>query len=201
MCSSASRVQPSRSAPGGLEAEQRASTAFVDVCSSQTSGAKTVKNSAHAARRRTSAVRLGVPERDALRHELAEHDVEEGQDEEGEDVTRARREPRVERSCESACSPRAPMPSERERDAELHRGDEPRRVARDPATARARRLPWWRARCIRVRARGDERVLGRDEERVRSRISDRDGDELESEVAHAPLSGALGTGRELVHQS
>ena len=87
-----------------------------------------------------------------------------------------------------------------ERDAELHRRDELRRVARDPQH-RARAPVALVVELDDPRPpRRDERVLGRDEEGV-EQDQDPDADELESEC-HAPtLPGACGTRREVVHRT
>ena len=72
----------------------------------------------------------------------------------------------------STCSPRAPIAEARHRHAELHGGDEPRRVAGDlehlPGAAVALVLKLEDPRS----ARGDEAVLGPDEERVRNDQAD-----------------------------
>ena len=85
-------------------------------------------------------------------------------------------------------SPTAPIRQARDRHAELHRGDEPRRVggdAKDDARAAVALVAELRdARA----ARRDEGVLGRDEERVQQEQAC-DREELEEE-GHAPLSGA-----------
>ena len=108
---------------------------------------------------------LGVPERDALRHELADHDVREREDQVGEQHGEDRRHPVVERVRERLLAERAD--AERgERDAELHRGDELRRVGGDaqhgarPPVALVVQLDDPRA------PRRDERVLRRHEEGV-----------------------------------
>ena len=73
---------------------------------------------------------LRMAERDPLRHELADDDVQERQDDEPEDHREHRREHRLEDVREE----RLAESTDRQRgdgDAELHRRDEPRRVARD----------------------------------------------------------------------
>ena len=67
--------------------------------STQTSGANTVKKARTGADTQ-SAVALGVAEGDALRHELADDDVEEGEDQVGEQDGEERRHPVVEASRE-----------------------------------------------------------------------------------------------------
>ena len=138
-----------------------------------------------------------VAEREALRHELADHDMEEGQEQIREDDREQRRHVGVERLRERVLAERTD--TERgERDAELHRRDELRRVARDPqhragaAVALVVELDDARA------PRGDERVLGRDEEAVEQHEQP-DGKQLESEC-HAPDLQGVGTRREVVHQ-
>src|SRR5579862_6992277 len=77
-----------------------------------------------------------------------------------------------------------------DRDAELHCGDEPRRVARDaPHRARAAVALVLELEDARA-ARRDEAVLGRDEERVQEDEA-REGDKLERE-GHAPAWAVLG---------
>ena len=66
------------------------------------------------------------------------------------------------------------------------------------STARARRLPWWCELDDARAARGDERVLGRDEEAVEQHEQP-DGEQLESEC-HALTPEGVGTRREVVHQ-
>ena len=108
---------------------------------------------------------LRVAQRDAFRHELPDDDVEERDDEEREEHGQHRREPFVEELGEHALAQGADA-QRGERDAELHRGDEVRRVARDPqdragrAAALVGKLPHARP------PDRDERVLACDEERV-----------------------------------
>src|ERR671930_2038609 len=80
----------------------------------------------------------------------------------------------------------------RERDAELHRGDEPRRVRDEPEDSPRATVPFLRKLFDARPARRHEPVLGRDEERVQENQR-RDGEDLEEE-AHAPIPGALGLG-------
>ena len=115
---------------------------------------------------------LGVPERDALRHELADHDVRERQDQVREQHGEDRRHPLVERMRERLLAEGAD--AERgERDAELHRGDELRRIGRDaqhgagPPVALVVQLDDPRP------AGRDERVLRRHEEGVERRSGPR----------------------------
>ena len=108
---------------------------------------------------------LRVLERHALRDELADDHVEERDDQEGEEDREDRRDPGIEEILEDGLAQSAD--SQRgERDAQLHGGDEARRLRRDrenrarAAVALALQLANARA------ARGDEAVLGRDEEPV-----------------------------------
>ena len=71
-----------------------------------------------------------MAERDPLRDELADDDVEERDDEEREPEREERREDRVEDVREHGLAERTDGQA-RERHAELHRGDEPRRVGGD----------------------------------------------------------------------
>ena len=130
---------------------------------------------------------LGVAKRDRLRHELADHDVEEGQDEVRQDHGEHRREHRVEDLRERVLAERADR-QRGERHAELHRGDEPRRRVGDPE--HLTRAPVARAGELGQAGspHGDEAVLRGDEEPVQ-KDQHRDGEELEEEC-HAPLSGA-----------
>ena len=108
---------------------------------------------------------LRVPERDPFRHELADHDVQVGDDQEGQDDGEERRHHAVETVGEHLLAERADGEA-RDRHAELHRRDEPRRVAGDP-THRSRALVPLVLELQDARpARGDEAVFGRDEERV-----------------------------------
>ncbi len=108
---------------------------------------------------------LGVAKRDSLRHQLADHHVQEGDDQEGEGNRQDARHHRVEAVREHLLAESADCQA-RDRDAELHRRDETRRVARDlqdgarAAVALAPELTDPRA------ARGNEAVLGCHEERV-----------------------------------
>ena len=93
---------------------------------------------------------LRVAERDPLRHELADHDVQVGDDQEREDHGEDRRHHRVELVREHLLAERADREA-RDGHAELHRRDEARRVAVIRSTARARRFPWCSSSMIRVR--------------------------------------------------
>ena len=106
-----------------------------------------------------------VPERDSFRHELADHDVQVGDDQQGEDDGEERRHDAVELVGEHLLAERADGEA-RDRHAELHRRDEPRRVAGDP-THRSRALvPLVLELQDAGPARRDEAVFSRDEERV-----------------------------------
>ena len=108
---------------------------------------------------------LGVTERDSLRHQLADHHVQEGDDQEREGNSQDARHHGVEAVGEHLLAECADCQA-RDRDAELHRRDEARRVARDlqdgarAAVALAAELPDPRP------PRGDEAVLGCHEKRV-----------------------------------
>jgi hypothetical protein len=116
--------------------------------------------------------RFGVAERHALRHELAEDDVEVGEDEVREDHGDDRREPRLEGVRERLLAESTDT-QRGERDAELHRRDEARRVRRDAQHVARAAVPLVMELDHPRPARGDERVLRRDEERVQQ---DQDGD-------------------------
>ncbi len=106
-----------------------------------------------------------MAERNALRHELADHDVQVGDDQEGQDHGEEGRHDRVEPVREHLLAQGADG-QRRDRHAELHGGDEPRWIGGDPEH-RARTSI---ARVLELHdpgpARGDEAVLGRHEERV-----------------------------------
>src|SRR4051794_35907122 len=129
-----------------------------------------------------------MAERDALRHELAEHDVQEREEEVREEDGEDRRQPVLELLRERLLAEGTDT-ERRERDAELHRRDELRRVARDaqdrtgPLVALVVELDHPRP------PRGDEPVLRRDEERVQQN-QDGDADKFESECHAAPPEGA-----------
>ncbi len=78
-------------------------------------------------------------------------------------------------------------------DAELHRGDEPRRVADDRENEPRPALPSLRRLLHSCPPGGDEPVLGRHEVRVQE-DQRRDGDE-EKRDSHAPSRGARGRGK------
>ena len=142
-----------------------------------------------AAHRRRDGERhpLRVLERDALRNKLADDDVEERDDQERERKGDHRREDRVEHPGEHLLAESTNRQAGR-RHAELHRGDEARRVGHDsnhragPAVALLRELLDSRP------ARGDQAVLGRHEIRVQQ-DQRRDAEEFQKK-GHAPLSGA-----------
>ena len=129
-----------------------------------------------------------MTECDSLRHELAEDDVEERQHEVCDQYGEDRREVVVQRVRQRRFAERTDA-QRRQRDTELHRRDEARRIARDAQhVARAPvplvvQLDDARPSC------GDEAVLARDEERVQQ-DQNRDTEELEEE-RHAPTSGAF----------
>ena len=116
-------------------------------------------------RRQRERGALGMAERDPLRHELADHDVQVRDDEQSDDHGEDGGHHRVEMVREHLFA--ESTDGERgDRHPELHGRDEARRIARDPqhgtraAVALVLQLHDPRA------ARGDEAVLGRHEERV-----------------------------------
>ena len=130
---------------------------------------------------------LGVAEREALRHELTDDDVHERDDQEREQDRDERAEVHAEQVRQHLLADRADR--ERcERDAELHRGDEMRRVAGDLHHRAGGAAPLVDELLQPRAAHGDERVLGRDEEAVQQ-DQNGDGEKLE-ENRHAPVSGA-----------
>ncbi len=128
----------------------------------------------------------------ALRDQLADHDVEVRDDQEGEAVGDDRGGDRVEDPREDRLADGTDTQA-RDRDAELHGGDEPRRVRRDaqddagPAASLVAELGEARA------SRSHQGVLGRDEERVQQKQAS-DRKKLKAESHAAPLSGARGLG-------
>ena len=76
-------------------ARARAGGTTVDSCSSQMSGAEDDEEDAHRRRHRQRGP-LGVAERDPLRHELADHDVQVGDDQQRDDHGEDRRHHGVE---------------------------------------------------------------------------------------------------------
>ena len=182
---------------GRLRGRAPARIRSVAFRSSQITGPKTTKNPRTGARdpeRRP----LRMPERGALRHELAEDDVEEGEDRVGEDDREHRRHPlsnslRQRRLAESADSERG------ERDAELHRGDEPARVGRDVQDAARAAVALVLQLDDPRPPRRDEAVFRRDEERV-EQDQESDPDELQREVSR-PHQEGVGTRKVVVHLS
>ena len=130
---------------------------------------------------------LRVAEGEPLRHELADDDVHERDDQEREQHREERAEPDPEQIRQDLLADRADR-ERRERDAELHRGDEVRRIARDLHHRARRPAPLVDELLQPGAAHGDERVLGRDEEPVQQDQKG-NGEELERD-RHAPVSGA-----------
>ena len=187
MRSSASECTSS-SAPGGLQAEPAAGRSPSSAAGTRSSGRMTMKKTRTGGddeQRRA----LGVAERDSLRDELADDDVQEGEDQIGEhDGEHGRRGIRR-TACDSACSPSAPMPSEVSVTpsciAAMKCGGSD--VMR--STSRARRLPWWCSSTMRVR-RAVTRPYSAATKKAFSRIRTPTRDELE-EDRHAPTPWAL----------
>ena len=128
-----------------------------------------------------------MAEGDALGDELADHDVEVRDHEEGERERDERRRDRLEDAGEDGLAESTDGQAG-DGHAELHRGDEARRVGRDPQHE-ARALVALVAELGDAGAsRRDEAVLGRDEEGVQQE-QPCDREELDQET-HAPLSGA-----------
>jgi hypothetical protein len=129
-----------------------------------------------------------VAERDPLRHELADDDVQEGEDQVREQDRDDRRHHVAEGVGERTLADGTDT-QRGERHAELHRRDETRRVRGDTQHVAgapvALVVEFDDARA----ARRDEAVLGRDEEGVQQ-DENADRDELEEE-RHAPTPWAL----------
>jgi hypothetical protein len=106
-----------------------------------------------------------VPERDPLRDELAHDDVEVRHDEQREQHREEGRHHRVEASGEHLLAEGADRQAG-DRDAELHRGDEPRRVARDAEDGAGAAVALVLELHDACAPRGHEPVFRRDEERV-----------------------------------
>ena len=175
----------SRSAPGGSSPNE-CRIASDAACSAQMNGRKTVRN-ARTGDRDPERRPLGVPERGALRHELAEDDVEEAEDRVGEEDRERRRHPLVELVRQRRLAQRAD--AERgERDAELHRRDEAARVAGDPQDVARAAVPLVLQLDDPRATRRDEAVLRGHEERV-EQDQDRDPDQLEEEVSRPQPRG------------
>ena len=149
-------------------------------------GRKTARNARTGAETQ-SAVPSACAERRALRHELAEHDVEEAQDRVGEDDRERGRHPLVELARQRRLAEGAD-PQRGERDAELHRRDETARIPGDPQHVARATVPLVLELDDPGPARRDEAVLRGHEERVEQ---DQDGypDQLEEEC-HALASRA-----------
>ena len=128
-----------------------------------------------------------MAERGALRHELAEDDVEEAEDGVGDDDGEDGRHPLVELARQRRLAEGADA-QRRERDAELHRRDEAARIARDPQHVAGAAVPLVLELDDPRTAGRDEPVLRRHEERV-EQDQDRDPDQLE-ENCHALTSRA-----------
>ncbi len=128
-----------------------------------------------------------MPEGDPFRDQLADDDVQIGDEQEREAVGNDRCEDRVEDASEDLLADGTDTQA-RDRHAELHRGDEPRRVRSDPENGSCATVALVAELRDAGAARRDERVLGRDEERVQQEQAC-DREELEEE-SHAPLSGA-----------
>ena len=108
---------------------------------------------------------LRVPERDPLGNELADHHVQVRDHEQREHDGEERRHDRVEAVGEHLLAERADRQG-RDRHAQLHRGDEPRRVTGDAEHAARLTVPLVDELHDPRPARRDEAVLGRHEERV-----------------------------------
>jgi hypothetical protein len=125
---------------------------------------------------------LCVPERRALRHELSEDDVEEAQDRVRDEDREDRRHPVLELARQRLLAESTDAQGG-ERDAELHRGDEPARIAGDAQDVPRAAVPLVLELDDPRPASRDEAVLRRHEERV-EQDQDRNPDQLE-EKCHA----------------
>ena len=149
----------------------------------QITGRKTTKNAADG-RRHPERRPLRVAECRALRHELAEDDMEEAEDGVGEDDGEEGRHPLVELARQRRLAEGADA-QRRERDAELHRRDEAARIAGDSQHVA-------RAAVALVLELDDPRTAGRDEAVLRGheerveQDQDRDPDQLKRRVTPSP---------------
>ena len=130
---------------------------------------------------------LVLRERNGLGDELAERDMEVGDEGEGEDESDALRERLVKPVLDERLAHGAERDRER-RDAELDGADEPHRAVHDAKRYARAELAGVRELHQARALGGHERVLGRDEERVPQHEQE-NGDDLQ-EDGHAPLSGA-----------
>src|SRR4051812_15854087 len=137
-----------------------------------------------------------MAERDSLRHELADHHVQVGDDQQREDDGEEPGHQRLELPGERLLAERTDREAG-QRDTELHRRDEARWVARDaqhePRAAVALVLELHDPRP----ARRDEAVLGRDEERVQEQQPDQ-GQHLQREAHLVRPRRRARTGRQVV---
>ena len=131
--------------------------------------------------------RLRMAEGDALRDQLADDHVEVGDQQEREEDGDDRRRDRVEDVREDGLA-QGTDGQARERDAELHRGDEAVRVRRDAQDGACAPVALVAELGDARSARRDEAVFGRDEERVQQEQRG-DREQLERN-RHAPLTGA-----------
>ena len=143
------------STPNGLRSTR------AEPCSSHTTGRRTRRDQLDRPRDEHRE-RLGAVERERLRHELAEHDAQVGDDRERDDEAShvGIASPRRSLTSGSATAP-VRMPSGG--DADLDGRDDAHGVVHQ--AQRGRRAPPL-ARCERGAPRGDDRVLGDDEEGV-----------------------------------
>ena len=156
------RVRLALRAVGSIPIARWASS--LDRWRTQISGLKTKKNS-RTGPRHAERDPLGVAQRDPLRDELADHDVQERDDQEREQHGQNVAEPLVEQLGQHPLAQRADR-QRGERDAELHRGDEVRRVARDLHDGARRAAALVRELLHARPAHRDQRVLACHEERV-----------------------------------
>jgi hypothetical protein len=131
--------------------------------------------------------RLVPLERDRLRHELAERDVQVRHDRESQAERETGREDGLEIVLEERLTHGAEQ-QRKERNPELNRPDEADRVVHNPQRDPRPQVPLGSELVEPRPARRHERVLGRDEERVPQHDQE-NRDDLQ-ENGHAPSSGA-----------
>ena len=184
---SSASERTSRSAPAGVDAED-AEHGLGGLLEHPDERLRDGEERAHR-RGHPQGRSLRVDERDALRHELAEDDVEERQDEVGERDREGRGHPRVELLREHVLA-ESTDGQRGERDAELHRRDEPRRVAGYAQHVARAAVPLMVQLDDPRPPRRHEPVLGRDEERVQQ-DQGRNAEKLE-EKGHGDEAAVLG---------
>ena len=176
-----SRVNAIIPAGAGLIPSTR-STAFDECWSTQTTGPNTRESTSIGTRQRERE-HLRLLQRDRLRDELAEHDAQVRQDGERDHEGDAARE-EVEVARDERLADRTEGDPD-DGDPDLDGRDEPDGLVHQPERGARRPAAALRALLEPVAARRDERVLGRDEDRVQEHEDEHDEDARD--VAHRDL--------------